>query len=132
MKSKFFCFLLVAMINISLVYAEGENNITNVLEDIPYTDNMMGKRKLVNEKYLFLMQAALKPGQNVPQHMANSNVNILVVEGSVVINLNEKDIAAKKGDLVPVAFKTPMSIKNKSEQNASFLIIKTPNPSEMK
>ena len=114
-----------------MVYAEGKDILTNVLEDIPYTENMMGKRELVNEKYLLVMQAALKPGQSVPQHKANSNVNILVVEGRVVINLAGKDIESKKGDLVPVAFKTSMSIKNTSDQNASFLIIKTPNPSEI-
>jgi len=131
MKGKVFCFLGVIIINISMVYAEGKDILTNVLEDIPYTENMMGKRELVNEKYLLVMQAALKPGQSVPQHKANSNVNILVVEGRVVINLAGKDIESKKGDLVPVAFKTSMSIKNTSDQNASFLIIKTPNPSEI-
>ena len=49
----------------------------------------------------------------------------------MVINLSGKDIPAKKGDLVPIAFKTPMNIKNKSKANATFLIIKTPNPGEM-
>jgi quercetin dioxygenase-like cupin family protein len=103
----------------------------NVLENIPYQEQKMGSRKLVDEKYLLVMQAALKPGQGVPQHNANSNVHILVVKGAVVINLNGTQSLAQEGSLVPVIHKTSMNVMNKSNQNASFLIIKTPNPSEM-
>ncbi|TFG76101.1 MAG: hypothetical protein E4H23_09990 [Chrysiogenales bacterium] len=103
----------------------------NVLENIPYQDEKMGSRKLVDEKYLLLMQAALKPGQSVPQHNANSNVHILVVRGEVVINLDGTESLAREGSLLPVSHQTSMNIKNKSAQDASFLIIKTPNPSEM-
>jgi quercetin dioxygenase-like cupin family protein len=105
--------------------------MNNVLENIPFQDEKMGSRKLVDEKYLQLMQAALKPGQSVPQHNANSNVHILVVRGEVIINLDGTDVLAKEGSLVPVIHKSLMNIKNKSGQDASFLIIKTPNPSEM-
>jgi quercetin dioxygenase-like cupin family protein len=73
----------------------------------------------------------LKPGQQVPQHNANSNVHLLIVEGQVIVTLAGKDIVAAKGDLLPVAFKTLMSVRNASKENASFLIVKTPNPSEM-
>jgi quercetin dioxygenase-like cupin family protein len=103
----------------------------NVLQGIPYGDSGMGKRKLVDEKHLLMMQVALKPGQTVPQHHANSNVHLLVVVGEVVVDLDGRKVTAAKGDLVPVAFKTPMSVANQAGENASFLIIKTPNPSEM-
>lgn len=103
----------------------------SLLAKAPYKDKGMGKRKLVDNKHLFMMQAALKPGQMVPQHNANSNVHLIILDGEVVINLSGKDIIAKKGELVPVAFKTSMSVKNNSNANATFVIIKTPNPSEM-
>jgi quercetin dioxygenase-like cupin family protein len=111
--------------------AKKERAMNNVLENIPFQDEKMGSRKLVDEKYLQLMQAALKPGQSVPQHNANSNVHILVVRGEVVINLDGTDVLAREGSLVPVIHKTAMNIKNKSDRDASFLIIKTPNPSEL-
>lgn len=105
--------------------------MNNVLEGIPYQEQKMGARKLIDEKCLLMMQAALKPAQSVPQHAANSNVHILVVKGEVVIDLNGVEILAKEGSLVPIAYKTSMNVTNKSDRNASFLIIKTPNPSEM-
>ena len=73
----------------------------------------------------------MKPGQSVPQHNANSNVHILVVRGEVVINLDGTQSLAKEGSLVSIIHKTSMNVMNKSNRNANFLIIKTPNPSEM-
>ncbi len=104
---------------------------TNLIETAPYADPGPGRRKLVDQPYLLLMQAALQPGQMVPQHNADSNVHLIILEGEVVINLSGKDVPAKKGDLVPVAVGTPMNIQNRSSANATFLIVKTPHPREM-
>ncbi|NLB55800.1 MAG: hypothetical protein GX811_08575 [Lentisphaerae bacterium] len=102
----------------------------NVLKDIPYSDTGMGRRKLKDEKHLQVMQAALKPGQEVPAHKANSNVHLLILEGELNLNLDGQVTLAVKGDLVQVAYDTYMLIKNLSSENTSFLILKTPNPAE--
>lgn len=104
----------------------------NVFEDVPYTDGQMGRRQLLDEKHILVMQIALKPGQKVPLHNANSNVHLLILEGQVVVTLDGKDTGAVRGDIVPVAYKTPMAIRNDAGENATFLVLKTPNPSEMK
>ena len=111
--------------------ATGAEQMINVLEDIPYTDGRMGKRQLVDEAHLLVMQVALQPGQQVPPHNANSNVHLLIIEGQVIVTLDGKDTAAAKGALLPIAIQTPMSIRNDSQENASFLIFKSPNPSEI-
>ncbi len=121
----------IMLLSFSMVYGEEEVKMQNVFENIPYHDADLVRKALVSSKDLLLMQVALKPGQSVPQHNANSNVHILVVKGEVVITLDGKDVVAREGALVPVAFKTSMSVANKSQGNASFLIIKTPNPSQM-
>ena len=111
--------------------ATGAEPMANVLEGIPYTDGQMGKRQLVDEPHLLVMQVALQPGQHVPHHNANSNVHLLILEGQVIVTLDGNDIAAAKGALLPIAIQTPMSIRNDSRKNASFLIFKSPNPSEI-
>jgi len=111
--------------------AEEADSIENLLDGAPYADKGMGKRKVVDEDHLLLMQIALKPGQAVPPHNANSNVHIIVLDGEVILNLSGKDVIAKKGDLVPVAFKTPMKIRNDSQANTTFVVIKTPSPGQM-
>ncbi|MEI6425464.1 MAG: cupin domain-containing protein [Lentisphaerota bacterium] len=129
MKALFTATCTVLMIGLS---AMGGEQLKNVLADIPYADGQTGKRKLIDEKHLFVMQVALKPGQQVPQHNANSNVHLLIIEGEVIVTLDGKDITATKGDILPVAFKTLMSVRNASKENASFINIRSPNPSEMK
>ena len=111
--------------------ATGAQQMKNVLEGIPYTDGQMGKRPLVDETHLLVMQVALQPGQQVPPHNANSNFHLLIIEGQVIVSLDGNDTAAAKGALVPIAIQTPMSIRNDSRENASFLILKSPNPSEI-
>ncbi len=127
----FISFILLAIIPL-LCSAQGVDTMTNVLENIPYQDTSMGSRAIINQPYLQIMQAALKPGQMVPQHSANSNVHLLVVRGQIVVDLGGKEIRLKEGDILPVAYQTSMHIDNNSKENASFLIIKAPNPSQMK
>ena len=128
MKRLYTAMCIVLMIGLN---ATGEEMMKNVFEDIPYTDGQMGKRQLVGETHLLVMQVALQPGQQVPPHNANSNVHLLIIEGQVIVTLDGKDTAAAKGALLPIAIQTPMSIRNDSQENASFLIFKSPNPSEI-
>jgi quercetin dioxygenase-like cupin family protein len=67
----------------------------------------------------------------VPEHKANSNVHIVVLQGAVIVNLAGTEVAVRAGDLLPIAFGTQMHIRNDGQENATFLIAKTPNPSEM-
>ncbi len=103
----------------------------NVFENIPYNDEKMANRKLVDEKYLLVMQIALKPGQSVPGHNANSNVHLLILKGAVMVSLDGVDTQASEGALLPVKYLTPMMIKNNGDTEAAFLVLKTPNPSQM-
>lgn len=103
----------------------------NVLDNIPYNDDKMGNRKVVDEKYFLVMQIALKPGQAVPQHNANSNVHLLVMRGNLTVELNGSGNQVREGDLLPVEYQTTMTIKNTGNENATVLVLKTPNPSEM-
>lgn len=126
------CLIALGLVVSTALPAMGADAPKNVFKDIPYADGQMGRRQLVDEKHLFVMQVALKPGQKVPQHAANSNVHLFVVEGQVVVTAEGKDAVAVKGDILPVAYKSTMSIRNDSRENASFLVVKSPSPAEMK
>jgi len=105
--------------------------MNNVFENIPYQKKGMGNRKLVDEKDSLIMQIALQPGQSVPEHKANSNVHLLVLKGVLSVNLDGQDNTIVEGGILPVDFRTPMKIINNSQENTTFLVIKTPNSSEM-
>jgi quercetin dioxygenase-like cupin family protein len=103
----------------------------NILEGIPYNQQRMGSRKVVDQDYLLLMQIALKPGQSVPEHQANSNVHLLIIRGTLKVNLDGVDNQVKEGDLLPVAYQTMMLIENIGSDDATFLVLKAPNPAKM-
>ena len=104
----------------------------NVFEEIPYQPDRMGRRELVHEKDLLLMQIALMPGQAVSAHKANSNVHLLLLRGQLTVDLAGQVHRLKTGDLLPVAYDTPMQIQNEQSENATFLVLKTPSPAAYK
>lgn len=105
--------------------------MTRLLADAPYSTEPFGRRAVVDQDHLLLMQIALLPGQEVPQHKANSNVHLIVLEGGVTVYLDGVSVTVATGDLLPVAFGTPMRIVNDQRENATFLVVKTPHPRMM-
>ncbi|MCX5910228.1 MAG: cupin domain-containing protein [Deltaproteobacteria bacterium] len=91
-----------------------------------------GMANLVNEKYLQINQICLEPGQQVPQHNANSNVTLTVVRGEGAFYIGEEVAKMGPGKLIRVPFQSPMSIKNESRERLVFLVFKAPHPEDMK
>lgn len=105
--------------------------MNRLIADAPYSTENFGRRAVVDESHLLLMQIALLPGQEVPLHKANSNVHLIILEGKISLFLDGVPMQAETGDLVPVAYGTPMRILNEHGEGATFLVVKTPHPREM-
>ena len=90
-----------------------------------------GFSNLVDEEYLQINQVCLEPGQQVPQHNANSNVTLMVVHGEGTFHIGEEVTRMGPGKLLRVPFQSPMSIKNESQERLAFLVMKTPHPNEI-
>lgn len=87
---------------------------------------------LVNEKYLQINQICLEPGQQVPQHNANSNVTLTVVHGEGTFQIGDEVAKMRTGKLLRVPFQSPMSIRNESRERLVFLVFKAPHPEAIK
>ena len=74
----------------------------------------------------------VKAGKSLPAHNANSNVRLLGLEGEITIEIEAGPVQIGTHEIAEVAFGTHMQIKNTQAQDAAFLVIKAPNPSEMK
>jgi len=59
-----------------------------------------GMTNLVDEPYLLINQVCLEPGQNVPEHQANSNVTLHVVSGEGSFSIGKEKIKAGPGNLL--------------------------------
>jgi quercetin dioxygenase-like cupin family protein/heme-degrading monooxygenase HmoA len=91
-----------------------------------------GMTNLVDEPYLLMNQVCLEPGQNVPEHQANSNVTLQVVSGEGTFSIGEEKVKAGQGNLLQVPLNSSMSIQNESPERLVFLVIKTPHPDAVK
>jgi quercetin dioxygenase-like cupin family protein len=106
--------------------------VINLKEKEVFKKEDRGFANLIDEKYLQINQVCLEPGQQVPQHNANSNVTLTVVYGEGTFQIGSEIAKMGPGKLLRVPFQSPMSIKNESKGRLAFLVIKTPNPSEMR
>jgi quercetin dioxygenase-like cupin family protein len=107
-------------------------NIIDLKEKEVFKKQDRGSANLVDEEYMQINQVCLEPGQQVPQHNANSNVTLMVVHGEGTFHVGNEVTRMGPGKLVRVSFQSPMSIKNESKERLAFLVIKAPHPNEMK
>lgn len=100
----------------------------NLKEKEVFKKEGRGMANVVDEPYLLINQVCLEPGQNVPEHQANSNVTLHVVSGEGSFSIGKEKVKAGSGNLLRVSLHSPMSIQNESLERLVFLVIKTPHP----
>ncbi len=100
----------------------------NLKEKEVFKKEGRGMAKVVDEPYLLINQVCLEPGQNVPEHQANSNVTLHVVSGEGTFLIGKEKVTAGPGNLLRIPLDSLMSIQNESHERLVFLVIKTPHP----
>jgi quercetin dioxygenase-like cupin family protein/heme-degrading monooxygenase HmoA len=100
----------------------------NLKEKEVFKKEGRGMANVVDEPYLLINQVCLEPGQNVPEHQANSNVTLQVVSGEGSFSVGKEKVKAGPGNLLRIPLNSPMSIYNESPERLVFLVIKTPHP----
>lgn len=97
---------------------------------IEFRQPFAGKR-LLDAPEIQLNLICLSPGQAVPDHNANSNVRLLVLNGEATITLGDEQDTVRPMEMVATAYGTPMQIRNESASEAVILVIKAPNPNQL-
>jgi quercetin dioxygenase-like cupin family protein/heme-degrading monooxygenase HmoA len=100
----------------------------NLKEKEVFKKEGRGMANVVDEPYLLINQVCLEPGQNVPEHQANSNVTLQVVSGEGTFSIDKERVKAGPGNLLRITPQSFMSIRNESKERLVFLVIKTPHP----
>jgi len=100
----------------------------NLKEKEVFKKEGRGMASVVNEPYLLMNQVCLEPGQNVPEHHANSNVTLHVVSGEGIFSIGREAVKVGQGNIIRVPLNSSMSIHNESGERLVFLVIKTPHP----
>jgi len=75
----------------------------------------------------------LPKGDSLPVHNSNSNVFMIVVRGTISLELGEQKLMKyKKGNIINVPFNIKMHVFNEDEEVLEFFVVKAPSPQNYK
>lgn len=89
--------------------------------------------KIVSEDVVMINHMILPQGDCLPVHKANSNVFMIVSQGSVTLELDKTPpVVYPKGSIVNIDYGTLMSVCNKNSDVLELFVIKAPGPGAYK
>lgn len=85
--------------------------------------------QLIGDDEVMINHIALEKGDAVPIHYSDSNVYLIIVQGTITFIFDEQQANHhKKGSIVKIPFHTKMNISNTHDELGEFFIIKAPHP----
>ncbi|NPV48518.1 MAG: hypothetical protein HPY69_16385 [Armatimonadetes bacterium] len=73
-----------------------------------------------------VMRVRLTPGEALPPHNANANVVLVPLAGRLRFTNEAEQHDWGVGEALAVSYDTPMNVLNAADEDAVFLVIKTP------
>lgn len=85
--------------------------------------------KIIQNEYVNINHVVLRKGESLPQHEANSHVNLIVTRGDITLALGDQEAHAyPAGSIVSAPYGTPMNVSNQGDEVLEFFIVKAPGP----
>lgn len=85
--------------------------------------------KIIQDEHVQINHVVLGRGEALPQHVANSHVNLIIVRGTVTLALGDQDAREyPAGSIVSAPYGTLMNVSNQGGGALEFFIVKAPGP----
>lgn len=85
--------------------------------------------RIVDDENMVVNHVILQNGESIPEHFSNSNVCMVIVKGTLTLQLGVQEPRAfSKGKIVTVPYNIQMSLANHSAGPLEFFIFKAPSP----
>ncbi|WHH61169.1 cupin domain-containing protein [Petroclostridium sp. X23] len=89
--------------------------------------------RIVDDENIHLNHMVLTKGTSLPEHYSNSNVYMIVIRGTMTLQLNEQGPQQyAKGNIVNISYNTKMNVYNQGDEVLEFFVVKSPNPKNYK
>lgn len=85
--------------------------------------------KILDDDAVMINHMILNKGDYLPEHHSNSNIYMIVVRGSVTLQLS--DHLPKQygtGNIINIPFDVKMNVSNSCDEQLEFFVIKAPSP----
>ncbi len=87
--------------------------------------------RIVDDENIHLNHMVLTSGTGLPEHYSNSNVYMIVIRGTMTLQLDEQEPQKYSlGDIVNIPYHTKMNVNNLDEEVLEFFVVKSPNPKD--
>lgn len=87
--------------------------------------------KVVMDENVHYIHMVFANGEGLPEHFANSNVYMTVLQGTLSIALDEQeDHRYEAGTLLKIPEGTKMNVRNKDEATLELIVVKAPAPTK--
>lgn len=85
--------------------------------------------KIVDDDHSAINHIIFNKGEALPEHNSNSNVYMLVLRGTLTLQLGENTATHNEaGSIVSIPYGIKMNVSNTHEEQLEFFVIKAPNP----
>ena len=96
-------------------------------------DYTVGKEKTIEKVILDdnvnINHMILPKGEGLPEHYSNSNVYMIVANGTVSLILNDEERHDYPvGSILNIPFNTKMNVKNNNDEILELFVVKSPAP----
>jgi quercetin dioxygenase-like cupin family protein len=89
--------------------------------------------RIIDDENIHLNHMVLVKGTGLPEHYSNSNVYMVIIRGTMSIQLNDQETKIyETGDILNIPYNTKMNVNNNHEEVLEFFVVKAPNPKDYK
>lgn len=97
-----------------------------------YRFNQSGDKlieKILDDDAVMINHMVLNQSEALPQHDSNSNVYMIVVRGTVTLQLAENPAKSyEHGSIINIPGGVKMNVSNAHEEQLEFFVVKAPSP----
>ncbi|MCR4396428.1 MAG: cupin domain-containing protein [Candidatus Saccharicenans sp.] len=85
--------------------------------------------KIIADDNLALNHMVLNQGQALPEHFSNSNVYMIVIRGTITLQLAEQPARSyPAGTIINIPYNIKMNVSNQATETLEFFVVKAPSP----
>jgi quercetin dioxygenase-like cupin family protein len=88
--------------------------------------------KILEDDHAAINHMILPKGDSLPEHYSNSNVYMIVTQGTITIQLSEQpNHEYPSGSIICIPYNTKMNASNQHDEILEFFVVKAPSPKTM-
>jgi len=89
--------------------------------------------RIIDDENANVNHMIFKQGDALPEHDSNSNVYMIVIKGTVSLQLDKQESNEyPKGSIINIPFNTKMNVSNQNRELLEIFVIKAPSPKNYK